>query len=154
MQQEREVATFMANCPPFGNLHIYWLFSRSQIEFILSDVEFIPPAEDSQAIRAHYLEEALPVIDLEEHFGLGGIRQTLPEKYVVLRSSNTDGDLSKVMVRSVHQVRMRKLNFATTPAPGSALQKNQDHILGAFFQDNDTLLIVPDLKTIIEGMDM
>lgn len=154
MQDEREVAVVRANTAPLGTLHIYWLLSRNQIEFILTEIETVPAPGENIPARARYLDEALPLIDLENYYGLEGLGQTLPDKYIVTRTTDPNGELVKVIIPAAHPLRMKKLSFATTPAPGSALNKNEEHILGAFFQDNDTLLVVPDLQTIIKSMSM
>lgn len=154
MQEEREVAVVKANTAPLGTLHIYWLFSRNQIEFILTEIEKLPSTDDSLPARARYIDEALPLIDLEHFFGLDDHGQNPTDKYLVTKTTDPNGELVKIILPAAHPVRMKKLSFATTPAPGSALKKNEDHILGAFFQDNETLLIVPDLQKLIKGMNI
>lgn len=154
MQEEREVAVVGANTSPLGTVHIYWLFSRSQIEFILTEIETLPTTNENEPARARYIDEALPLINLEKYFGLGDQLQTPIDKYIVTKTTDPNGELIKIIVPAAHPVRMKKLSFATTPAPGSALKKNEEHILGAFFQDNDTLLVVPDLQTIVKNMSI
>ncbi|WP_163340081.1 hypothetical protein [Desulfopila sp. IMCC35008] len=154
MQEEREVAVVGANTAPLGTLHIYWLFSRNQIEFILTEIETLTTSGENVPDRARYIDEALPLIDLETHFGLEGQWQTPADKYIVTKTTDPKGELVKIIIPAAHPLRMKKLSFATTPAPGSALKKNEEHILGAFFQDNETLLVVPDLQTIVKFMKM
>lgn len=57
-----------ANSKPLAGFELYWLLSRSQIEFIFQEMRSVRASSGIAA--AHYHNALLPVISLEEYYGL------------------------------------------------------------------------------------
>ncbi len=153
MEKDPEIALIMANSVPLEGRNILWTFSRNQIEFILREIVLTPAATGNSDIQhAHYQDEALPLLDLEAHFGLETSGQTLPDRYIVVKTTNSKGEISKLILRTKHTVRMKKLSFSTTQKGSEGIQDNRDDILGTFLQQDGDLLIVPDLSAILKKL--
>lgn len=147
MESTQEVALILANCSPYKGRYIYWVLSRKQIEYILTELETRSGGETGL-----YLDEFLPVISLETYFGLTMRRTRLADKFVVSRTAGTDGRLRKIIVRSAFPVRMRNLEFQSTAVSDAGLVENGEDILGCFHQGQKHLFIVPDLAAIIKKL--
>ncbi len=147
METKLEVAMIKANTPLLGGLELYWLLSRSQLEFILQDIKVLqsPPL----AAAAQYQEAMLPVINLEEHFGLPESTPDRSIKYLVVRAVIDAKSLVKVIIRTPKAMKMLKLE-----SPGFAearqvsLPRNRDHLLGVFSLPDGSLALVPDVAGI------
>lgn len=151
MESNLEVALILANCAPYNGRYIYWVLSRKQIEYILTDLE--KRGEDKTAhtgVYGQYLEELLPVISLERYFGLKVRKTRLADKFIVTRTAGENGKLAKIIVQAPFPVRMRNLDFKTAPTDDNGLLKNSEDILGCFHQGTKHIFIVPDLAVILE----
>lgn len=146
-----EVAIIMANTPPVEGWHIHWLISKKQVEYILTDIAALPPGGEYPHLqRAQYQEEMLPVISLEQHFGLDEPPQSAGYRYLVTKSPHEAGRVTRAILRFSHPVRVRKLNFNSTPTQHTGLQENVEHILGAFTLPDNQLVIIPDIPAILD----
>lgn len=150
MESTREIALVLANTFPHEGRNVYWVFSRKQIEYILTELESKGPGSGAQLMKARYLDEVLSVISLEHHFGLKRRNTKLSDKYIVTKAVSADGELKKTMLHSVYPVRMRVLNFSSTSISPDILLKNREDVLGCFTQGKRHLFIVPDLAGIIQ----
>lgn len=151
LQTSPEIAIIMANTPPIDRWNIYWLISKRQVEYILTDVVMHPPsAEHPNLQRAQYQEEILPIVSLEKHFGLEESLTVSSYRYIVTKSPTPDGKLAKAILRFSHPIRVRKLDFNSAPAQHTGLRENVDHILGAFTLPDNQLVIIPDIPAIMQ----
>lgn len=149
-QKIPEVALIMANTAPVNGWNLYWLISKKQIEYLLTDIARLPAsAEQPDRKRAQYQDEALPVFSLEEHFGLEELSPSTSYRYIVTKNPAPERRISKAILRLSHPVRIRKLTFEATPAQFTGLRENEDDILGAFTLADYQLVIVPDLSAIL-----
>ncbi|SHO50276.1 chemotaxis protein CheW [Desulfopila aestuarii] len=150
-QTSPEVAMIMANTPPIDGWNIYWLISKRQVEYILTDIAKLPPsAEHPHLERAQYQEEMLPVVSLEKHFGLEESTSVSSYRYIVTKSPTPEGKLVKAILRFSHPIRVRKLNFNSVTAQHTGLRENAAHILGAFTLPDNQLVIIPDIPGILQ----
>lgn len=143
----REVVALRANSPPFQGCELSWLFSRSQLEFILRDIEIIetPPFFST----AHYHEEILPVVGLERHYGLEETERAGNLKHLVLRAAQAPRKLVKLIVSTPENVQIQRLDATGTvalqPLP---LPKNGTDVLGTYSLSIGRIGIVPDIVAI------
>ncbi|WP_136806104.1 chemotaxis protein CheW [Desulfosediminicola flagellatus] len=150
IRNELEVALIPANTEQIDGWNLNWLISKSQVEYILHDIASIPSVRnDSQLQRAQYQDEALPVFNLEKHFGLQENPDAPNLKYVVVKVPLHSGGISKAVIRLTNSIRIRKLTFNSTLAQATGLQKNEDDILGAFTLSDNQLVIVPDIAAML-----
>jgi hypothetical protein len=152
METKLEVATIKANTPPLGGQELYWLLSRSQLEFILQDVKVyhLPPLPAT----AQYQEVMLPVINLEHHFGLpeGGPGRSV--KYLVIRAATTGKALVKVIIQTPSVVRIQHLESEVVASRLLALPRNSSDLLGVYALSDGSLGIVPDIAGIYGSLKL
>jgi len=146
-----EVALIMADLPAVKGWQVHWLLSKKQIEYILTDIAALPPSPENPRLqRAQYQEAVLPVVSLEQHFGFRAQTSSPGRyRYIVAKSPAPDGGLARAILRVCHPVRVRKLNFNSSPAQRPEVGKNSAHILGTFTLPENLLVIIPDLAAII-----
>ncbi len=152
IQKTPEVALVMANSAPIDGWQLYWLISKSQIEYMLTDIAALPPSlEHPELEKAQYQEEVLHVLSLEKHYGLIEEPTKTMQRYIVTKSPTSDQKMVKAILRLSHPVRVRKLNFNALRADQTYLQANANDILGAYTLDDNQLVIIPDIATILEN---
>lgn len=152
-QTSPEIAMIMANTPILDGWEMYWLISKRQVEYILTDIAILPPsAEHPHLQRAQYQEEMLSVVSLEKHFGLEELPTVGSYRYIVTKSPTPDGRLAKAILRFNHPIRVRKLNFNSAPARYTGLRENGTHILGAFTLPDNQLVVIPDIPAIMQRL--
>ncbi len=148
MAKENEVIMIQANTPPTEGGVVYWLLSKNQMEYILQDIALVPGGSTTTPIaRAQYQEEVLPVLSLEKYFGLRESGGSGTYRYLVAKTAADTGGIARIIIRTAHQIRVRKLTFAASPVASTFAENNED-VLGAFSHDDTDLLIVPDIAAI------
>lgn len=153
-QKIPEVALIMANTAPVNGLNIYWLISKKQIEYLMTDIAGLPAtAEQPDRQRAQYQDEVLPVFSLENHYGLEELSPSASYRYIVTKNPVPEQGISKAILRLSHPVRVRKLTFEATPAQFTGLRENEADILGAFTLADNQLVIIPDLSALLAKAD-
>lgn len=146
-----EVAIIMANTAPVEGMQIYWLISKSQVEYMLTDISILPKtSEQPEFERAQYQEEVLPVISLEKYYGLEELPPVSAYRYIVSKNPAPGNKLVKAILRLCHPVRVRKLNFNATKAQQNVLKRNGEDVLGAFILEEQQLVIIPDMASILD----
>lgn len=152
-QRTPEVAMIMANGAPTEDSNLYWLISKKQVEYILTDIAELPSnVEQPRLQRAQYQGQVLPVLSLEKYYGLAELPPTASYRYIVTKYPNHDGRLTKVILRFCNPIRVRRLTFEATPAEPSALRKNGMDILGAFTLPDNQLAIIPDFAAMLDNL--
>lgn len=150
-QKTPEVALVMANTAPVDGWNIYWLISKKQIEYLLTDIAELPATAEQPALqRAQYQDEVLPVFSLEKHYGLKELSPSSGYRYLVTKSPASEGGIARAIVRLSHPVRVRKLNFNATQAQNTGLNSNESDILGSFTLPDSQLVIIPDLTALVD----
>jgi len=147
---ENEVALIEANTSPVAGRVVHWLMSRKQVIYVLRELVLTQPASGRTRFpQAPYLEEMLPVVELETYFGMP-VRDARAEKhYLVARAPKADGSLGRVIIPTSYPVRIRKAGFEAIPAGETGLMENHQDILGAFVLASNDLVILPDISAII-----
>ena len=146
METKLEVAMIKANTPLLGGLPLYWLLSRNQLEFILQDITVFksPPL----IATAQYQEAMLPVLNLEEHFGLPEIAPGSSIKYLVVRAVTAEKALVKVIIRTPLALKMQKLETGYAASRLLSLPRNSNHLLGIYTMPDGGVGLVPDVAGI------
>ena len=153
METRLEVATIQANCDPLNGYDLYWTVSRSQLEFILQNIEVFraPPF----AATAQYQEKMLPVVSLEKHFGLVEKKSGKSTKYPVLRAAGANRGLVRLIIETPVSVKLQKVEQGLAAAFGGlALPKNNMDILGVYSLSANELAIVPDIGGISRSLKL
>lgn len=153
METRLEVATIQANCDPLNGYDLYWTLSRSQLEFILQNIEVFraPP----HAATAQYQEKMLPVVSLEKHFGLVEKKSAKPARYLVVRGAGGDHGLVRMIVETPVPVKLQKVEQGLAASFGRlALPKNNMDILGVYSLSARELAIVPDIGGISRSLKL
>lgn len=147
---ENEVALIEANTLPISGRVVHWLLSRKQVIYILRELGMTQKIPGRTRFpQATYLEEMLPVVDLETYFGLSVKDNSVEKHYLIARAPKADGTLGRVIIPTSHPVRIRKAGFEAIAAGETGLTDNSQDILGAFVLASNDLVILPDLTAII-----
>ncbi len=151
MATSQEIALLQID--QISNQEAYWVFSKQQIEFIISDFSPHPSTLGSAfSGEVSFQDKLLPIIHLEKHFALETKVTNIAEKYIILKAPTNTETLLHIAIRAIYPLRIRSLNFSTMVAMHSGLSQNGADILGAFLDDHNTLYIVPNINTIFEKM--
>ena len=126
-------------------------FTTRQVVEVRSSIKNRPvPFADSFVLGlCPWKNTIVPVIDLEELFGLRGKRQTTDMRYLVLKtgvSAQSKPKLYYAIVRVPAQINI--LNIDDIPAKQPPEEINSQSVRGIFHYQNQ-VLIVPDLPNIL-----
>ncbi len=135
-----------ANSTPLAGFELYWLLSRSQLEFIFQELRVVPTS--SGIAGARYQDVLLPVISLEEYYGLPVTGPGRPIKYLVVRSVSGDNALVRLILQTPCILKIDQVQSAVAYPERLSLPQNGGDILGIYFLSDRTLGIVPDLAAI------
>jgi hypothetical protein len=150
METKLEIAIIQANTPTGKEGRFFWLLSRHQLEFILKDVKvFQSPALGA---AAQYKETVLPVISLEEHFGMvvEAAQRTL--KYLVVRAATDEKTVARLIVATPHGVRIDKLESGFGVASDQMVPRNDGDLLGRYSLPAGGVGLVPDVSSITRSL--
>lgn len=152
MEKRLEVATIQADCDILNGYELSWFVSRSQLEFIMQNVEVIhsPPF----VATARYQEKMLPVLNLEDHFGLAGKYSAKAKKYLVLKAANSNHEMSRLIIETPFLVKIQKLEKGFAACDALVLPKNNGDILGVYSLSATALAIVPDIAGIAHSLKL
>ncbi|WP_457577630.1 hypothetical protein [Desulfomarina sp.] len=152
MKEILELAVIRADCSTKMGENVFWLLSRSQIEFVLSDLE-LDAAENGQ-FAGRYRDMVLPVVRLEEYFGLldRKVRRKNKKKYVVAGAVNRKEELVRIILQTRHHVQMLKLSKNMPSSFSFPLPRREKDVLGIYSLAEDKILILPDLVRIAARM--
>jgi len=152
MKTQLEIATIKANIASFQGCELYWLISRSQLEFLFKELEICssPPF----AAAAKYQELMLPVINLERFYGLVEQKRNGPPKYLVVKSVNDQKELVKVIVETPQPLKIHKLATGPKPLPLPSLPQNSEDVLGMYGFAEGKLGIVPNFAEMSRSLQL
>lgn len=145
MDTSLDLTLFAANSFTVQSRELFWLFSRNQLEFILREVELFSP--ESRVPTAQYGDIVVPVVRLENYFGLETRTEIGSEKYLVLRDADEDGGLHRIMVRTGSSPKMVTIQN-TLAVENFKLPENSGDQLGCFALDEDRVCVLPNIVKI------
>ena len=150
MKTDLEVSIVRASCNSADQGELYWIFSRSQLEFVLKDLEQV---DTSKSIAmARYQDQNLPVVSLENHYGYAGSAIKQSSKYMVLCAVDKKKDVRRIIAHAADAPKFFKLTRSFAALDTFSAPENSEHILGAYSLGKGKIGIVPDLVGIIEGI--
>ncbi len=150
MRTDLEVVIVRACCNSSGKEELYWIVSRSQLEFVVKELDQVDASKAT--VMANYQGEALPVISLEKYFGYVAYRANESSKYMVLRSVDKQKQVRKLIVESENSPKFFKLIRSFAALDSYSAPENSEHILGAYSLGKGKVGIVPDIVGIIEKL--
>lgn len=142
MKKQLEVAIIKANSATFQDCELYWLLSRTQLEFVLKELEIF--SSSPFVATAKYEEAMLPVINLEKYYGLAEKEDKGPSKYYIIRSVNEKKELVKLIVETPESPKIQKLETDFTSFPSLLLPQNSANVLGMYSLQAGKIAVVPD----------
>ena len=142
MTKQLEIAIIKANSKALQGYELYWLLSRTQLEFLFKEVEIFssPPFVDT----AKYQEVMLPVINLEKHYGLQEKEENGPVKYLVVRSVNEKKEMVKLIIQMPQTLKIHKLETEFESLQSTELPQNSEDVLGMYSLATDKIGVVPN----------
>lgn len=150
MGNQPELATFKANCSSGNGFDLYWIVSRTQIEFILKDIDAF--SSPGIATTTQYQGSMLPVIGLETFFGLAIKEAGAALKYIVLRAVNKEQELVRLMVETPYSVKFVKYEGQFRPLQNLKVPKNGSSLLGVYTLEEGRVGMMPDLVAIANSL--
>ncbi|MFT5697789.1 MAG: hypothetical protein ACI8ZB_000643 [Desulforhopalus sp.] len=146
MGTDLEVAIFQSSCRTDDKQELYWLFSRTQLEFILKELELLegPGAQ----VVARYQEMILPVLSLEEYFGFSKVVQRENLKYLVLRAVDEKGNMRRIIVETEYSPKFFDLTKSFSSLESFVSPQKNTHISGAYSLGTGKVGVVPDVANI------
>jgi hypothetical protein len=152
MDIKPEVAMIQTNTDLLNGYELYWVVSRNQLEFILQDIEVFhsPPF----VATALYQEKMLPVISLEDHFGLVEKKRGRSKKYLVLKAADANQVLVRLIVETQFLVKMQRLEEGLASFGALALPKNNVDLLGVYSLSASAVALVPDIAGISRSLKL
>jgi len=151
METKLEIATIKANTPSFGGVDLCWLISRNQLEFILQDVTVF---QSSPLITtAEYQDAILPIINLEQHFGLPEAGPGKASKYLVVRAVTTEKALVKVIIKTPNVLKIQQVEGVFTAPRPLSLPRNNADLMGSYSMPDGSLGLFPDVAGISRSLN-
>lgn len=150
MRTDLEVTIVRASCNSGEKQELYWIFSRSQLEFVLKELDKVDASKP--CVMASYQDVSLPVISLEQHFGYVPYNVKESSKYMVLRAVDEQQQVRKMIVQSRESPKFFKLTRSFVALDRFSAPKSSEHVLGAYSLGKNKVGIVPDVAKICEKL--
>ncbi len=148
MKTDLEIAIVRASCNSDENQELYWIFSRSQLEFVFKELDRVDGSKSR--VMATYQDVSLPVISLEQYFGFVPYNAKESSKYMVLCAVDKQQKLIKMIVESGASPKFFKLTRSFVALDSFSAPKSSEHLLGAYSLGKSKVGIVPDIVGIVE----
>jgi len=149
MKTDLEVAIVRACCNS-SDKELYWIVSRSQLEFVVKDLD---QADASKSpVMASYQGESLAVVCLEKYFGYVAYKANESPQYMVLRSVDKQNQVRKLIVQSGDSPKFFKLTRSFAALDTFLAPENSEYILGVYSLGKGKIGIVPDIVGIVEKL--
>lgn len=149
MGTDVEVAIVRACCKSSDDQELYWMMSRSQVEFVAKNIELVHSSESQ--VLARYGDQVLPVFSLESHFGFLSENKKEGEKYIVLRFVNSDGKLQRLVIPVSDSPQFFTLSRSFAAMDSFSTPQNNAHIHGAYALGEGKVALVPDITNVCCG---
>lgn len=153
--REKRVLIFPAQAKSVEGKQIYFLFSLSQMEDVLTatdirEVPFTPKHVEGITDWRGYI---VPVVSLEELLGLDALNSYFEEqRLAVIRSAQNESskaDETRCMIRISRTMHMLTLPIECSPADNS-LSCNKEYIRG-IYEWKEGILVVLNMAKILNG---
>ncbi|TKB09875.1 hypothetical protein [Desulforhopalus sp. IMCC35007] len=149
MGTDVEVAIVRACCKSCDNEELYWMMSRSQVEFVAKNLELVHSSGDQ--IFARYGDQVLPLVSLESHFGFVADNIQKREKFIGVRFVNNDGKLQRLVITTGDSPHFFALNLSFSTMDSFSAPQNNTHIQGVYLLGKGKVAVVPDITNVSSG---
>lgn len=154
MAKKSEIIVIPIDASAAQGWNVFWALSKAQVDIILHEITEVSLGKQNEfhMTSAEWQEKILPVVSLENYFGLS--QPALPSngKYVVAKSVDGNGQVIRLMVYAAGNIRMQSVDFSCFPATANVLPKRRQDVLGVYSLQGKNVLIVPDLVKIFESL--
>jgi len=150
MTEKRDILLVKSSGSGADDAHLYWLFSKSQLEMVLRDivVQSAPaPMSLAQGV-VNWQDEALPLVSLESYYGMAKRAVAQPTRYLFIKgAARVAGEvrLAMIVVPISAEMRMGALDIAGTPIAPLPLKENGTDIHGTYALADGGVAVVPDV---------
>lgn len=158
MDDSRKVIVVKSAGSISGQGTLYWMFSRKQLEMVLREIDSVsvgPAAGDSCRGIMAWQDELLPVVCLEQYYGLVKAVPAIPQKHLVLKAAAQRGDAVSVsmLVMPVYtDLQLGSVSGGGRAVEPDFLRMNGSDILGAFELSAQKFVVLPDICRIAERL--
>lgn len=150
MDNQLEIAAVKANCFTVEGVELSWLFSRTQLEFVLKDVEIL--TSSPFIAKVQYGSAMLPVITLESYYGLENRESKTSAKYLVMRTV-VQSELVKLIIETPKQVKIFTVNSSFSAINSLSLPQNEGDVLGFYLMPDGTVGAMPNIAKIYRSLE-
>ena len=139
-----------------GNNKLFFLFTTSQVEEILTDIVVRPLPFAPSYLRgiAFWRNSLLPVIDLEKRFAFEDRKQSGKSRFVVIRAGTKESPVDGEVFRCVLKL-SDDIHPIDISASGFVVKNEQigieSSLLRGTYLWNENVYIVPDLVSILQN---
>lgn len=152
MKRQLEIATIKANSTAFHGWEIFWILSKNQLELLFKELDMFSSSPSGDT--AKYQDVMLPVINLENYYGLEVYDKSNQAKYLVVRSVNEKKELVKLIVEIPQKYTLQKLTEGLDPLESPVIPQNGENVLGIYSLAPGQLGVVPDFARISQSMQI
>lgn len=154
MAKKSEIIVIPIDASAAQGWNVFWAVSKAQVDIILHEITEVSLDNRSEfhMTSAEWQDKTLPVISLENYFGLSQSVSHSNGKYVVAKSVDSKGQVIRLMVYATGNIRLQSVDFSCFPATASVLPKRREDALGVYSLQGRNVLIVPDLVKIFESL--
>lgn len=163
MAEKRDIILVKSAGSGAGGEHLFWLFSKNQLEMVLRDIvtESVPAQPSLTQGVVNWQDQALPLVNLESYYGTAGRAAEQPTRYLFIKGAARTADevqLAMIVVPIYAEMRMGALDIAGKPISPLPLKANSTDIHGIYALDGGGVAVVPDVWRIAsrcreEGQD-
>ena len=150
MGKDVEVAIVRACCKSNDNTELYWMMSRSQVEFVAKNLELVHSS--GAQIFARYGDQVLPVFSLEGHFGFASDSIQKSEKYIGVRFVNNDGKLQRLVIATSDSPHFFTLSRSFPALDSFSAPQNSTHMQGVYVLGKGKVAVIPDVTSVCSGI--
>ncbi len=152
MKRQLEIATIKSNSAHFHGWEIFWILSKNQLELLFKEMETF--SSSPSMVTATYQDVMLPVINLENYYGLEVNGRSKPPKYLVVRSVNEKKELVKLIIEIPEKYTLQKLTAGFESLQSPVIPLNSENVLGVYSLAPGQLGVVPDFARISQSLQL
>lgn len=152
MKKQLEIATIKANSTDFHGWEIFWVLSKNQLELLFKEVEMF--SSSPALVTAKYQDDLLPVVNLENYYGLEVRKRNNLPKYLVVRSVNEKKELVRFIIEIPQKYTLQKLATGIETMQAPMMAQNGENVLGLYALAPGQLGVVPDFVRIGQSLQL
>ena len=159
MENTQKIIVVKTHAVSASGSRLFWMFSRTQLELVLKDLESTPVDSGQQYCQAttRWQEETLPVVCLEKYFGIIKITGALPTKHLILKGARKEKDevkLANIAIPVYTDMQTGPLTVQGRYLNPRFLPANSSDVLGVYELSGRRIVVVPDIYKIAVNSGM